>query len=409
MRTCLSSHCAWLGSRALSSHAVFAFKVQRSMSAAAAPSDRSSHNLRQKGNFNNPDTLTFFTSPLPEDVQQRLQKIGSSVPELGPSSRVIDVGSGTGCLIPHFKDRGVQDILAVDLSEGMLAELSSRYCSTSRTLGNDPGVRTWCGDILDLPNYLGPVDAIFMNGVFGNLFSQRDALLKAALLLRPGGHVVVSHPMGRIWHNQLKLQDPDLVLHELPSSREALDKLIWDLPLKTVEFMDTEDLYLASLQVPPKYALKRGPLKLEGRVVKGYGRGSRQMGVPTANIDPKPLAGQLSGLPNGVYFGWAKLDVPPGWPSTDGYVHKMVMNIGRRPTVSAEGEDDVSVEVHMMHGFSQADFYGQHLKVVAIGFLRPEMKFPGGLSELIARIRADVAISKNQLDDSSLLQYQTLL
>jgi hypothetical protein len=51
---------------------------------------------------------------------------------------------------------------------------------------------------MDLPDYQGPADTIFMNGVFGNMHSQRDALLKAALLLRPGGHVLVSHPMGRM-------------------------------------------------------------------------------------------------------------------------------------------------------------------------------------------------------------------
>ena len=100
------------------------------------------------------------------------------------------------------------------------------------------------------------------------------------------------------------------------------------------------------------------------------------MGIPTANIDPAPLAATLEGLPNGVYFGWARLETPAGWPEEDGAVHKMVgrlmggvarggvagtaagdgtiithcgvsqvMNIGRRPTVSGAGETDVSVEV----------------------------------------------------------------
>lgn len=31
--------------------------------------------------------------------------------------------------------------------------------------------------------------------------------------------------------------------------------------------------------------------------------GSRQLGVPTANLPPEPLAQQLAGLPDGVYFG----------------------------------------------------------------------------------------------------------
>lgn len=54
-----------------------------------------------------------------------MAQIVEAVPDLGPSSRILDVGSGTGCLIPFFRDRGVQDILAVDLSPEMLAKVCS--------------------------------------------------------------------------------------------------------------------------------------------------------------------------------------------------------------------------------------------------------------------------------------------
>lgn len=111
------------------------------------------------------------------------------------------------------------------------------------------GVRTWCGDVMDLPNFLGPADAFFFNGVFGNLHSPRDALLKAALLMRPGGSVVVSHPMGRAWHSRLHAEDPAHVPHPLPQSREAFDQIIHDLPLRLVDFVDEPDCYLAHLQV----------------------------------------------------------------------------------------------------------------------------------------------------------------
>ena len=36
---------------------------------------------------------------------------------------------------------------------------------------------------------------------------------------------------------------------------------------------------------------------------RGFGRGSRQMGTPTANIDPSGLGPALAHLPKGVYFG----------------------------------------------------------------------------------------------------------
>ena len=60
-----------------------------------------------------------------------------------------------------------------------------------------PQVRTWCGDIVDVPAAQGPADAVFFNACFGNMHDQHAALRAACRLLRPGGHVVISHPLGR--------------------------------------------------------------------------------------------------------------------------------------------------------------------------------------------------------------------
>lgn len=130
--------------------------------------DRTSHDERQRQIFNNPATISQFTQPLPADVEQvrfalallpgsallsqatvmptllvtpvqRLARIAQAVPGLGPGSRIIDVGSGTGCLIPHFQMQGVQDILAVDLADNMLEQLRKRF-GAKTTLGNEAGV-----------------------------------------------------------------------------------------------------------------------------------------------------------------------------------------------------------------------------------------------------------------------------
>lgn len=47
----------------------------------------------------------------------------------------------------------------------------------------------------------------------------------------------------------------------------------------------------------------RTPLALRGKVVKGYGRGSRQMGTPTANIETGLVKEALASMKPGVYFG----------------------------------------------------------------------------------------------------------
>lgn len=87
-----------------------------------------------------------------------------------------------------------------------------------------------------------------MNAVFGNLPDPRGALLKAALLSKPGGYILLSHPLGREWHKQLHKRSPDVVPHELPS-KDVLQQLIHGLPLRLVDSRDEPQLYAAVLQV----------------------------------------------------------------------------------------------------------------------------------------------------------------
>ena len=77
------------------------------------------------------------------------------------------------------------------------------------------------------------------------------------------------------------------------------------------------------------------PIRLSGPIVKGFGRGSAELGIPTANI---PLAGLSVGgnenVESGVYYGWAGVDVDDtGKRERDGRggVWGMVMSIGWNP------------------------------------------------------------------------------
>jgi hypothetical protein len=87
-----------------------------------------------------------------------------------------------------------------------------------------------------------------MNAVFGNMFDPRAVLLKASMYTKPGGHVVISHPLGRAWHASLAAGSPDIVPHQLPE-KQQLEQLVKDLPLEVVDFRDEEELYLAVMQV----------------------------------------------------------------------------------------------------------------------------------------------------------------
>jgi riboflavin kinase len=70
------------------------------------------------------------------------------------------------------------------------------------------------------------------------------------------------------------------------------------------------------------------PYFASGTVVHGFGRGSKQLGVPTANL-PDDVVDQLPAEYNqGVYYGWAQVD--------NGDIFKMVMSIGTNPYYNNE-------------------------------------------------------------------------
>lgn len=108
-----------------------------------------------------------------------------------------------------------------------------------------------------------------------------------------------------------------------------------------------------------------GPFRLEGEVTKGFGRGSKELGIPTANFDEHVVANLPPDLETGIYFGWTTLE-------SDNYrPRKAVVSIGWNPYYSNTKK---SVETHIMHKY-QEQFYGQWLRVIICGYIRPEKNY----------------------------------
>ncbi|XP_050526592.1 putative riboflavin kinase isoform X2 [Daktulosphaira vitifoliae] len=100
-----------------------------------------------------------------------------------------------------------------------------------------------------------------------------------------------------------------------------------------------------------------------GTVVKGFGRGSKDLGIPTANLCKEVIDQLPEQMIPGVYFGWAQVDKSP--------VYKMVMSIGWNPFFKNK---EKSMEIHILNKFEE-DFYGSKLKVIVTGYIRQELDF----------------------------------
>ncbi|MBX7139093.1 MAG: riboflavin biosynthesis protein RibF [Oligoflexia bacterium] len=117
------------------------------------------------------------------------------------------------------------------------------------------------------------------------------------------------------------------------------------------------------------------PFSLDGRVVKGDGRG-KQLGFPTANLN---CPGQLIPAP-GVYAGMVR---------GRGGVERAVINIGMRPTF---GGSRLVVEPHL-YDYRGVDFYGDRISLTIQHRLRAERKF-NSVEELKQQITQDIQAAR---------------
>lgn len=162
---------------------------------------------------------------------------------------------------------------------------------------------------------------------------------------------------------------------------------------------------------------------ISGRVMSGYGRGSKKLGVPTANLPHFDKALTELEIQNGVYFGWASkgTSLSDNKLMPNEQIIPCVTNIGISPTFEGMENPIRIAEVHLIdfnkkeneadgiQGESSGstkeatsiegkeskkigdedDFYGDYLRVALIGFLRPEKKFEN-FEELVSQINQDV-------------------
>lgn len=154
---------------------------------------------------------------------------------------------------------------------------------------------------------------------------------------------------------------------------------------------------------------------LSSHVVHGFGRGSKQLGIPTANLE-EDITQDLK-LDDGIYYGFAQLlhspdpkvngtniDQQPPKAIEGNYIERdtcrgcpiypMVASLGWNPQFANKQR---TLEVHLMAKFDR-DFYGSLLRIAICGYIRPEQKFES-IEKLIETIHSDIEFANQALKD----------
>lgn len=97
-----------------------------------------------------------------------------------PGQRILDVAAGTGTSSVPYRDAGAE-VVAADLSEGMLAEGRRRH----------PDIDFVRADVTDLPFEDASFDAVTMSFGLRNVAEHQSALAELLRVTKPGGTLVI--------------------------------------------------------------------------------------------------------------------------------------------------------------------------------------------------------------------------
>ncbi len=138
-----------------------------------------------------------------------------SLADIPAGTNVLDVGSGTGVLIPYLHAAvGAQGkITAVDFSEKMLAKAQEKFANLNN-------IEFYLGDILEMELPAENYDVVICLNFFPHLHTRKEEFLrKMNNALKNGGFLIVMHDISRATVNSIHRESEVVAEHRLPEAK----------------------------------------------------------------------------------------------------------------------------------------------------------------------------------------------
>lgn len=157
---------------------------------------------------------------------------------LSSGSKVLDVGTGTGVLIPMLigavGSSGV--VVALDFAPQMLAEAKKKYQWTNLEFLE--------GEAEDIPLADQEVDEVVCNSAFPHFDDLWQAAKEMSRVLRSGGRVSVFHPHSRDYINDLHVSLGGAVSNCLLPEEKVMHAIFSEAGFENITIEDVPQRYL---------------------------------------------------------------------------------------------------------------------------------------------------------------------
>ena len=175
----------------------------------------------------------------PEGREQRLQDLLAPYdPFFSPCRSILEVGTGTGALIPILRERYPQaDLVSLDLAHQMLARASQRR----------PDATLVQADIHHLPLAADQFDGLICHNAFPHFWQMELALAEMKRALTPTGQLLIFHDISREHVNAVHKNARNPIIHDdlLPEGLKLAKQLnaAGFLPLQVTDMNDRYIIY----------------------------------------------------------------------------------------------------------------------------------------------------------------------
>jgi ubiquinone/menaquinone biosynthesis C-methylase UbiE len=172
------------------------------------------------------------------DVRSRLPSLVAEL-AIRPGDAILDVGGGTGVLIPLLCGAAgdPSKVVCLDIAEEML-KLAKRN-------GHKGNIHYVHADAAAIPLSSEAFDVVVCYSCFPHFPDKVKALTEMARVLRRGGRLVVCHAASRQAINELHKSIGSVVANDTIPAEATMRDMFVASGLKPVEVRDEPDRYLA--------------------------------------------------------------------------------------------------------------------------------------------------------------------
>lgn len=157
--------------------------------------------------------------------------------EIAPGEAVLDIGTGTGVLIPFLKAAVGEtgSITALDFAEAMVARAAQKHAQLS-------GIRYVAADIMKFQSEQQRYNKIVCLNFFPHVKDKQAFLVKMQALLADGGSLIIMHDISRAAVNSIHSTSEVVKEDRLPPS-SVVGAMLTQAGFEVITALDNEELY----------------------------------------------------------------------------------------------------------------------------------------------------------------------